>query len=150
MSHQPHFTAIYVVPDLGTTPASVNRRTGELYINKKMWCQLKPEHRLFVLLHEMGHIALNTTDEMAVDKWAFDRYTEMGYSLQEAVKALTRVLHGRNPEHHWRVYEQLMRAANYDFSVNQNPDIYRHMAAYMGIEEAEILVFPAAPPPLIC
>lgn len=90
--------------------ASVHRRTGDIYIDLPQWRKLKPEHRFFVLLHEYGHHVLNSKDELAVDRWAFNEYVKKGYSLKEAVFALSKVLSGNNPEHALRVKAQLERA----------------------------------------
>lgn len=113
-------TAIYVKDDLGATPAVVNRRTGEVYISRRLWPHIKKEHRLFILLHEHAHFVLNTSDEVKADELAFRLYAERGYSLTEAVRALTQVLNYKNPEHAWRTYLQLERAARYDYKKNNN------------------------------
>lgn len=119
-------THIIRVPNLGETPATVNRRNGILYISDKHWEQLKPEHRLFILLHEMAHIHLQSDDEFIVDEWAFNEYVKRGHSLKESVFALSKVLSGKNPQHYWRVYKQLERAQEAD---KQNTTT---MAAYNG------------------
>ena len=116
-------TKITKVPDLGGTPARVNRRTGEMYISMKHMQALPKEHRLFIMLHEMGHVVLQSTDEARVDDWAFKQYADMGYSLKASVKALTRVLNDENPEHAWRMYLQLERAKEYDRENNGNTNI---------------------------
>tara|TARA_R110001606_G_scaffold18895_1_gene70210 strand:- start:241 stop:624 length:384 start_codon:yes stop_codon:yes gene_type:complete len=116
----PGVTAIEYVTDLGTTPASVNRRTGTIYINLRIWKRLPPSHRFFVLLHEMGHIVLKTKDEKAVDDWAFKEYAARGYSLKESVKALTRLLSFAGREHTERANLQLARAKAFDRRVNKN------------------------------
>lgn len=116
-------TNISIVPDLGSTPARVNRRTGELYLNGRTWNDLPPEHRLFILLHEAGHATLNTRNEQEADRFAFDAYAKLGYPLSESVKALTRVLHFENPGHYDRVAEQIRRAFRYDFFINGNKNI---------------------------
>lgn len=118
-------TQIIRVPDLGASPAMVNRETGVMYISMKHMAALPPEHRLFVMLHEMGHVVLQTTDEYEADAWAFKKYAEMGYSLTASVKALTRILNDSNPEHAWRMYLQLERAKEYDYRVNNNTKVYQ-------------------------
>lgn len=115
-----HFNYINHVRGIGSTPARVNRKTGELQINLDVWPKLKPEHKLFVLLHEEGHRALNTSNELAVDAYAFKKYAEAGYSLTEGVKALTQVLSGISPEHGLRAYLQLERAKEFDYYHNNN------------------------------
>ncbi|RFZ84770.1 hypothetical protein DYU05_03960 [Mucilaginibacter terrenus] len=107
-------TKVTWVPDLGATPARVNRRTGEMFLSYKHMKALPKEHRLFIMLHEMGHVVLQSTDEMQVDDWAFKKYADMGYSLNASVKALTTILNDQKPEHAWRMYLQLERAKEYD------------------------------------
>lgn len=127
-------TEIIYVDDLGTTPATVNRRTGTLYISKRIWKHLKPEHKFFIMLHEMGHVVLQSTDEKAVDEWAFYEYAKRGYSLEQSVYALSKLLNGRNREHGERVYLQLQRAKEYDYSHYGNKYAFggRNMAAFAG------------------
>jgi hypothetical protein len=114
-------TAIYEVDDLGTTPARVNRKTGELYINMKKWADLSPEARLFVLLHEAGHVDQNTRNEILADNYAFYAYARAGKPLSKSIQALTRLLNFNNPQHYDRVKAQLNRAFAYDYHVNGNP-----------------------------
>jgi hypothetical protein len=118
-----HITKITHVPDLVTTPARVNRRTGEMFISIKHMVALPVEHRLFIMLHEMAHVELQSTDEAQVDDWAFKKYADMGYSLNASVKALTQILNDQKPEHAWRMYLQLERAKDYDRKVYGNQKI---------------------------
>lgn len=113
-------TKITKVPDLGNTPARVNRRTGEMMLSMRHMRAMSKEHRLFVMLHEKAHVELQTTDEVKADDQAFKEYADLGYSLNASVKALTRVLNDQNPEHAWRMYLQLERAKNYDYTHNGN------------------------------
>ena len=94
---------VYVKPELpGGTPALSDRNTGEVWINRKIFDTLPEEHKIFILLHEEGHIVLNTKDEFEADAYAFKKYAEKGYGMKESVKALSRVLECNNPEHYWR------------------------------------------------
>lgn len=106
---------IYRVPHLdgNPTPARCNRRTGEIWINESVWHDIEPQHRLFILLHELGHIELNTSNEIAVDNFAYNRYIQMGYPLTESVKALSRVLTGKLG-HPQRLLKQIERAKQTD------------------------------------
>jgi len=120
----PGITQIVWVPTLGATPAKVNRQTGVMYLSRAAMQNLPPEYRLFIMLHEMAHVVLQTTDEVAADNWAFNQYAAMGYSLKAGVKALTRVLNDKDPEHAWRMYSQLKRAEKFDYEVNNNKNAY--------------------------
>ena len=105
---------IYHADIKARTPARCNRRTGEIYININRWGSIPPEHRVFILLHEMGHIILNTSDEVAVDAWAQNQYIQAGYTLTDSVKALTQVLSGNSSEQIRRAEAQLNRARAMD------------------------------------
>ncbi|WP_113636097.1 hypothetical protein [Nubsella zeaxanthinifaciens] len=118
-------TRITYVPDLISTPARVNRRTGEMQLSLKHMRAMPKEHRLFVMLHEKAHVELQTTDEVKADAQAFKEYADLGYSLNASVKALTKVLSDKNPEHFWRMYAQLQRAKAYDYSHYGNTKIYQ-------------------------
>ncbi|MCB9033500.1 MAG: hypothetical protein H6553_06670 [Chitinophagales bacterium] len=122
--------------------ASVHRRTGDIYIDLPQWRKLKPEHRFFVLLHEYGHHVLNSKDELAVDQWAFNEYVKKGYSLKEAVFALSKVLTGNNPEHALRVKAQLERAILQDkkeqamINLNTHGDEFSHISGRRKAKKA--------------
>lgn len=126
---QTGITAIYEVDDLGSTPARVNRKTGELYINMKKWAQLTPDARLFVLLHEAGHVDQDTKSELLADNYAFHAYARAGKPLSKSIQALTRLLHFNNPQHYDRLRAQMARAFAYDYHVNgnmsANPDLMK-------------------------
>lgn len=113
-------TAIYYMPDLGETPASVNRKTGEILINQRMWNAMPFEHRVFVLLHEWAHIKCQTSNEFRADEVAFKEYIKHGFSLKASVKALFSLLNFSNPEHLPRLHAQYKRACLHDLLVNGN------------------------------
>jgi len=110
-----------MVPTLGKTPARVNRRTGVLYISKEKWEQMPENVRLFVLLHEAGHVDQQTTNEILADNYAFQAYAQSGRPLSESITALTRLLHFTNQSHYDRVNAQMRRAFAFDAHVNGNP-----------------------------
>lgn len=107
-------TSISFLPDLGSTPATVNKRTGQLFISLRHWRKMTPQQRFFMLLHEAGHVTLQTSNEFEADRWAFEQYTSRGHSLKESVYALSKILSGRSPEHYHRVKAQLERALLHD------------------------------------
>ncbi|HNA38721.1 MAG TPA: hypothetical protein PLR84_04385 [Chitinophagales bacterium] len=111
------FTSVKYVnefPNGNNSPAAVNRKTGELFINKKRWSNIKAEHRVFILLHELAHCILDTSDEMAVDALAHTWYLQLGYSLSESVFALTKVLHADSDMNKKRSWAQYTRAKEID------------------------------------
>lgn len=103
-------------------PAAVNRITGKLKLSRKYWSTMEKEQKVFVLLHELGHLVLNSGDELEVDQWALKKYMEMGYSLKSAVRALTRVLSFTSREHLVRVKQQLAMLRHFDYHFNGNPN----------------------------
>ncbi len=62
--------------DLGQVTARVNRVTGGLEINPRIWSVLNSDYKDFVLYHEDGHLRLETADEFEVNKYAVDRFIE--------------------------------------------------------------------------
>jgi hypothetical protein len=116
-------TKITVLPWLGGTPAKVNRHTGEMFLSAEDMRELPFEQRLMIMLHEKGHVVLQTTNEFEADAWATKEYLKMGYSLTEGLKTLTRTLSDANPEHAWRMYMQYQRLAKYDREVNHNTKV---------------------------
>ena len=106
------FSKITYHSDLGTTPARVNRKTGELQINLPVWERLTPDEKRFVELHEEGHLVLQTRNELAADRYAFKKYAEEGRSLKAGVKSLTKMLQDK-PTHLIRSNEILKQAANF-------------------------------------
>ena len=114
-------TSISLCPDLGNTPAIVNRKTGAMFINQKVWKKIPFNERMFIILHELGHIVLNTKNEFAADQFAFEQYANLGLSLKDSVDAMAQVLSYANPQHYDRTVVQLNRALAYDHKVNNQP-----------------------------
>lgn len=116
-------TAIEVADEsvLDDSPAAVHRRTGVCYVNPVLIRKLgmtKPQV-VFMLLHENAHLALNTSDEIAVDAYAHKQYMDLGYSLKQSVLAHTRILKFDKTEDFVRATLQLKRAQAYDHEHNR-------------------------------
>lgn len=124
------------------TPARCNRRTGDIWINKEHTKGMKPEHLFFILLHELAHIKLNSSDELEVDKWASEQYVKCGYALTSSVQSLSSILTGDCEEHVERVKAQLDRATTIDNQYNK-PKNQNHIMnfdsdlthEYLGFDE---------------
>lgn len=54
--------------------AKVNRDNGTLYLNSKIWTGLPANQREFVLLHEKGHLTMQTPDEFEANKYAVGQF----------------------------------------------------------------------------
>ena len=129
------------VDDLGSsTPARVNRITGECLINKKVWNHLPEAYKKFILLHEEGHYVLQTTDEFEADAYAFDKYAGKAKgSLKNSIKALSDILPFITNEQKDRLNEQIKRALLYDFQKNGNKNA---LINYMGMIPQDIISLP--------
>lgn len=117
-------TEVIYLPDFNAigsqSPAIVNRETGQLYLNQSVWRSIPFESRLFILLHEAGHVTLQTRSEHEADAYAFKAYSSLGYPLSKSVMALSQVLKFNKPEDIERLENQLSRAAAYDYFTNKN------------------------------
>lgn len=101
---------------LGESIAGVDRKTGTMYVNVPMVDKMKlgKDELVFIMLHEMGHMVLQTSDERAVDQWAHREYLRRGYSPKKSVYALTNILRFNKREDFDRSMAQLNRAQLYD------------------------------------
>ena len=61
-----------------TEIAKVNRKTGTLYLSTEIWNQLPESEKNYVLLHEQGHLKLQTNDEFAANGYAISHFAQAG------------------------------------------------------------------------
>jgi hypothetical protein len=54
--------------------AKVNRQNGTLYLNSKIWKGLPENEKEFVLLHEKGHLDLQTRNEFEANSYAVSKF----------------------------------------------------------------------------
>lgn len=59
---------------MGSNPATVNIETGEIYVNKDIWDEFTPTEKAIILLHEEGHYANHTLDEIKADCYLIEKY----------------------------------------------------------------------------
>lgn len=108
-------------PDLGSTPARVNRFTGEIQINNRYFRNMPDFRKKFIIQHEKGHYNLDTRSEFEADDYAFRMLAgSEPNSLKESVKSISQVLSFRNPEHLDRLFEVVKKALAFDFERNGN------------------------------
>jgi len=67
-------TNVVYDPAIQTDIARINRQTGVLYLNPSIWKSLTADEREFVLLHEEGHLHLQTASEYQANKYAIGKY----------------------------------------------------------------------------
>lgn len=113
---QPHVTTIEFVPVLEGTPASVSPNTGTMFISLAWWNMAPFEERLFVLLHECGHLETGSQSEFDADRWALATYAHEGHSLRGAVRALNKILPYVNNEQYQRGTALMQQALQFDQS----------------------------------
>lgn len=101
------------------SPAFADHKAGIIYPNAPVFNGLPYEAQQVVLLHEEGHIVLNTRNELAADKYAFKQYIKKGLSLKAYFYALSRVLNANNPEHYKRIVAAWERVSQYDKRKNR-------------------------------
>jgi len=58
--------------------AKVNRKTGVLYLSDDIWNRLPSAEKDFVLLHEEGHLKLQTADEFRANQYAIGKFLSSG------------------------------------------------------------------------
>ncbi len=100
----PKFNSVVYVEDMGNTPASINWKTSDLYLNKNVFTKLENDYKLFVLFHEYGHYYLKTKNEFKADKFAFQQLVQLGFPLKKMILALSSVLSGKSRQHTQRVF----------------------------------------------
>jgi len=84
------FSKVVFDKSVSSDVARVNRQTGVLYLNPDIWERLTPDEREFVLLHENGHLVLQTADEYRANRYAVSKFlpvqklsnTELGKRIQ--------------------------------------------------------------------
>ncbi|MDR0691571.1 MAG: hypothetical protein LBF69_00870 [Prevotellaceae bacterium] len=98
-----------------TSPALADLQEGVITVNSPVFNKYDDFTKRYILLHEKGHIKLNTFNEIAADSYAFDALagTEP-YSLRNSVKALQTALPFTHPVHDERLRQQLIRALAWD------------------------------------
>lgn len=58
--------------------AKVNMKTGTLYLSSVIWDRLPQPEKDYVLLHEEGHLKLQTTDEYKANAYAVGKFLKAG------------------------------------------------------------------------
>jgi hypothetical protein len=123
--HFPFFKKVRFINEPKEGIAKSRASTGELVINMHYWNKLKPEHKIYILCHEEGHIKFDTRDEMEADDWASKKYFYLGLPISQSVQALSSHLDRNNPVHIARAWLQYNRALKYDFQTNKNNSAFR-------------------------
>ncbi len=108
--------------DIGSSPASVNRRTGDILLNERTFDNIEKDIQDFILEHEKGHFVEQTSNEITADSYASSHYFgTRKKSLKKSLGALGNFLNvDGNAVHNERYFYQLKRALAYDYAMNNN------------------------------
>ncbi len=102
-------------PDLQDCPIGCIRSQEVIIINPDLFYPMRAFDQQFWLLHEEGHIKLNTSDEVLADSFAFDALVGSQFrSLKQICAALDSLLVGSNPEFERRKSSLMDRAIRWD------------------------------------
>jgi hypothetical protein len=92
-------------PDIGRNIARVNRQTGVIELDPSIWETLPELERDFVLLHERGHMELQTASEFAANQYAIKNFipvrTLTNKELGQRIEVVTRIT---NPDNYISYY----------------------------------------------
>jgi hypothetical protein len=98
-----------------TSPALADLQERVITVNTPVFNRYDDFTKKYILLHEKGHIKLNTFNEIAADGYAFDHLAgTVPYSLRNSVKALQTALPFTHPAHDERLRKQVIRALTWD------------------------------------
>ena len=97
------------------TPAAVDKESGTLFLNPKLWFKLTRFQQRFVKLHEIGHYVLDTDSEEMADAYAFDHLvgTEPR-SMKQCIETLETILDPNRTGHKIRINMLYQRALEWD------------------------------------
>ena len=105
------------------TPAAIDRETATLFINPKLYFKLTRFQQRFVVLHEEGHLVLNTDIEELADAYAFDRLVGTEYrSMKQMIETLETILDPNRLGHKLRIDALYKRAIEWDKAHPQKLD----------------------------
>lgn len=97
------------------TPAAIDRKSGIMFINPKLWFKLTPFQRKFIKLHEYGHYYLQTDIEEEADAYAFDRLAGTEHrSMKQCIETLETILDPNRTGHRVRIEALYKRALEWD------------------------------------
>jgi hypothetical protein len=113
-------TSVQIVAN-NPNKATVITDTGIVYVDHLFWITTSKLGRLFTLLHEQGHLANDSDDELAADSFAKEQMLSLGYSNKQVLQAANEVF-ARAPGTHFRL-ERLRESASHVFPVAAIPFI---------------------------
>lgn len=108
--------------NMGNNPATVNIETGVVYINKPLWNKLSDYEKAIILLHEEGHYANKSLDEIKADCYAISQYLKDGDTPTKR-QQLKKTIFGVVPNDEENIQRKIAFVRNllqYDSTANGN------------------------------
>lgn len=106
--------------NMGNNPATVNIETGVVFINKPLWNKLTDYEKAIILLHEEGHYANKSLDEIKADCYAISQYLKDG-DTPEKRQQLKKTIFGVVPNDEENIQRKIAFVRNllqYDSTAN--------------------------------
>lgn len=124
--------------NMGNNPATVNIETGVVWINKPMWCKLTDFEKAIILLHEEGHYANHSLDEIKADCYAISQWLKEGNTPEKRLQ-LKKTIFGIVPNNEENIQRKIAFVRNllcYDAWANKNEDS-RNALAFVDEQVSE-------------
>lgn len=122
----PAIKHVWLVDDLGKTPAMCLRATATVFITKE-FLALPKDYQRYIVAHEAGHISQDTHNEFLADDYAVDWCINDNAGLTNILFAMTKVLSFpenkplQKLEQEMRCERQYTRLLDFDANINKNP-----------------------------
>ena len=108
--------------NMGNNPATVNIETGVVFINKPIWNKLTDYEKAIILLHEEGHYANKSLDEIKADCYAISQYLKDGDTPEKRLQ-LKKTIFGVVPNDEENIQRKIAfvrHLLQYDSTANDN------------------------------
>lgn len=106
--------------NMGNNPATVNIDTGIVWINKNLWNKFSDYEKAIILLHEQGHYANHSLDEIKADCYAISQWLKDGNTPERRMQ-LKKTIFGIVPNDEENIQRKIAFVRNllqYDSTVN--------------------------------
>jgi hypothetical protein len=124
---------VLYVDFLGNSLAAANRATKEIYINEIEFPKLTDQEQKFILLHEVGHIVNDSSDEIKADNYAAEQIAKLNSSeLIEAINLLKKRLGSENERVFNAVVKKAHLSAHNNGNLKEMDELFRNIDHFEG------------------
>jgi hypothetical protein len=116
-----------------STPAQVNRKYGIFRIDKPRMLNYNVNMRVYILLHELCHFEVPSSNEVCADNCALKHYLDLGFSQRESVFLMKNLFKKNDNERFKNFVKSLVQynlGSYINFCSNVQEDLPRHRARY--------------------